>query len=67
MLTLLIIVIYMDILIMLVRQGLRGYKLTKANFSHFSKWGAPRFTCRERNGRFKANKVGLWYLATQGI
>lgn len=24
----------------------------------------PRFTVRERNGRFKANKVGIFYVAT---
>ena len=39
MLTLLILATYTGILIMLVRQGLRGHKRTKANFSHFSKWG----------------------------
>lgn len=42
----------------------KGLKVHKANFSHFTKWGAPRFTVRLTNGRFKANKVGIFYVAT---
>ncbi|UKH49679.1 hypothetical protein [Rahnella phage Sarma103] len=42
----------------------KGLKVHKANFSHFTKWGAPRFTVRLPNGRFKANKVGMFYIAT---
>ena len=42
----------------------KGLKVHKANFSHFTKWGAPRSTVRLPNGRFKANKVGAVYVAT---
>ena len=42
----------------------KGLKVHKANFSHFTKWGAPRYTVRLPNGRFKANKVGMFYIAT---
>lgn len=43
------------------RKGLQAHKAT---FS-FLKWGfLPRFTVRLPNGRFKANKVGIFYIAT---
>lgn len=30
----------------------------------FTNWSGWFFTVRERNGRFKANKVGIFYVAT---
>lgn len=43
---------------------LKGLKVHKASFSYM-KWGfLPRFTVRLPNGRFKANKVGVFYVAT---
>lgn len=42
----------------------KGLKVHKANFSHLKYGFLPRFTVRERNGRFKANKVGIFYVAT---
>ena len=38
----------------------KGLKVHKASFSYM-KWGVlPRFTVRLPNGRFKANKVGIF-------
>lgn len=42
----------------------KGLKVHKATLSHFKYGFIPRFTVRERNGRFKANKVGIFYVAT---
>lgn len=42
----------------------KGLKIHKATLSHFKYGFIPRFTVRERNGRFKANKVGIFYVAT---
>ena len=57
MITLFVISVYA----LIVRKGL---KVHKASFSYL-KWGVlPRFTVRLPNGRFKANKVGIFYVAT---
>lgn len=42
----------------------KGLKVHKANLSHFKFNVVPRFTVRLSNGRFKANKVGIFYVAT---
>lgn len=47
-----------------LRDFTKGLKVHKASFSYL-KWGfLPRFTVRLSNGRFKANKVGVFYVAT---
>lgn len=64
MLALTIIVGYAIILGVFLKDFRKGLKVHKATFS-YRKWGIlPRFTVRERNGRFKANKVGIFYVAT---
>ena len=64
MLALIITLGYSLIALVLLQDFLKGLKVHKASFSYM-KWGfIPRFTVRERNGRFKANKVGIWYIAT---
>ncbi|XAG93839.1 hypothetical protein [Klebsiella phage vB_KpnP_IME1309] len=56
--------IYTLIALYFLKDFTTGLKVHKANFSHF-KWGVlPRFTVRLPNGRFKANKVGIFYVAT---
>ncbi|APD19663.1 hypothetical protein HOR40_gp04 [Pectobacterium phage PP74] len=47
-----------------LRDFKRGLVIHKATLSHFKYGFIPRFTVRERNGRFKANKVGVFYVAT---
>lgn len=55
---------YSLILYVFLKDFTTGLRVHKANFSHF-KWGfLPRFTVRLPNGRFKANKVGIFYVAT---
>lgn len=55
---------YSLIAVVFVKDYRKGLKVHKANFSHL-KWGfVPRFTARLPNGRFKANKVGIFYIAT---
>lgn len=64
MVTLFIITVYAAIVAYFLRDFRRGLVYHKATLSHF-KWGfVPRFTVRESNGRFKANKVGVFYVAT---
>lgn len=64
MMTAFIITVYALIVLYFVRDFRKGLKVHKATFSYM-KWGVlPRFTVRERNGRFKANKVGIFYVAT---
>lgn len=64
MVTLFAISVYALIVLYFVRDFRKGLKVHKATFSYM-KWGVlPRFTVRERNGRFKANKVGIFYVAT---
>lgn len=61
----LIALVYLCIAMYFMRDFKRGLVVHKATLSYF-KWGGfiPRFTVRERNGRFKANKVGIFYIAT---
>ncbi|URY98850.1 hypothetical protein 6998_0003 [Klebsiella phage 6998] len=60
----LIALVYLCIAMYFMRDFKRGLAVHKATLSYF-KWGfIPRFTVRERNGRFKANKVGIFYIAT---
>ena len=47
-----------------LRDFRKGLKVHKANFSHLKYGFLPRFTVRLPNGRFKANKVGIFYIAT---
>ena len=64
MLPLFIVTVYALIGAYFMRDFKRGLEIHKATLSYF-KWGfMPRFTVRERNGRFKANKVGIFYVAT---
>lgn len=56
--------VYLGIAMYFIRDFKRGLVIHKATLTYF-KWGfIPRFTVRERNGRFKANKVGIFYIAT---
>lgn len=64
MLALFVVTVYALIGAYFMRDFKRGLEVHKATLSYF-KWGfMPRFTVRERNGRFKANKVGIFYVAT---
>ena len=64
MITILMLTVYTEIAMYFMRDFKRGLVVHKATLSYF-KWGfIPRFTVRERNGRFKANKVGVFYIAT---
>lgn len=56
--------VYTLIALHFLRGFRKGLKVHKANFSHLKYGFIPRFTVRERNGRFKANKVGIFYVAT---
>lgn len=56
--------VYTLIALYFLRDFRKGLKVHKANFSHLKYGFLPRFTVRERNGRFKANKVGIFYVAT---
>lgn len=64
MLTVLIALVYLCIAMYFMQDFKCGLVIHKATLSYF-KWGfIPRFTVRERNGRCKANKVGILYIAT---
>lgn len=55
---------YLLIVAIFTRDLIKGLKVHKATLSYL-KWGFwPRFTVRLPNGRFKANKVGIFYVAT---
>ena len=56
--------VYTFIAVYIAKDFIKGLKVHKANFSHFTKYGLPRYTVRLPNGRFKANKVGVFYIAT---
>lgn len=56
--------VYTLIALYFLKDFTKGLKVHKANFSHLKYGFIPRFTVRERNGRFKANKVGIFYVAT---
>ncbi|WVW36885.1 hypothetical protein [Escherichia phage P151] len=60
----LVALVYTLIALYFLRDFRKGLKVHKANFSHLKYGFLPRFTVRERNGRFKANKVGIFYIAT---
>lgn len=62
-----IIVVYAAILALFATQFRKGLKATKAKLTYWTWYGAPRFTARDPKGRFMANKVGIFYIATQGI
>lgn len=63
-LTIIILLGYLIIAVYFLNDLRKGLKVHKASLSYL-KWGfVPRFTVRERNGRFKANKVGIFYVAT---
>lgn len=64
MLTAFIITGYAIILAVFLKDFRKGLKVHKASFSYCKWYILPRFTVRERNGRFKANKVGIFYIAT---
>ena len=64
MLTIFVLTVYTAIVLYFLRDFKNGLVVHKATLSYF-KWGfIPRFTVRERSGRFKANKVGVFYIAT---
>ncbi|AZV02336.1 hypothetical protein Q19_03 [Pectobacterium phage Q19] len=64
MITSLMVIAYAVIAAIFTRDFMKGLKHHKATFSYL-KWGVlPRFTVRLTNGRFKANKVGVFYVAT---
>lgn len=56
--------VYTLIALYFLKDLTKGLKVHKANFSHLKYGFLPRFTVRERNGHFKANKVGIFYVAT---
>ena len=59
-----VLTVYTAIVMYFMRDFKNGMVVHKATLSYF-KWGfIPRFTVRERNGRFKANKVGVFSIAT---
>lgn len=56
--------VYALIIMYFLNDFRKGLKVHKASLSYM-KWGfLPRFTVRLPNGRFKANKVGIFYVAT---
>lgn len=64
MLILIMVVGYLIIAIKFGHDFLKGLKVHKAHFTHLKYGFLPRFTVRLPNGRFKANKVGMFYVAT---
>lgn len=64
MITLFAITMYALIGAYFLRDFKRGLVIHKATLTHFKYGVLPRFTVREPNGRFKANKVGIFYIAT---
>ncbi|ATS93669.1 hypothetical protein HOS39_gp02 [Pectobacterium phage DU_PP_II] len=55
---------YSTVALLVYRDYKTGKKHHKATLS-YRLWGIlPRYTVRLPNGRFKANKVGFWYVAT---
>lgn len=64
MMILFIALVYLCIAMYFMRDFKRGLVIHKATLSHFKYGFIPRFTAREPNGRFKANKVGSFFIAT---
>ena len=60
----LVLTVYTAIVMYFLRDFKKGLVIHKATLSHFKYGFIPRFTVREPNGRFKANKVGIFYIAT---
>lgn len=63
-LTALITLSYLLILGVFLRDFRKGLKVHKATLSYLKYGFWPRYTVRLPNGRFKANKVGIFYVAT---
>ena len=64
MLTIFVLTVYTAIVVYFLRDFKNGLVIHKATLSHFKYGFIPRFTAREPNGRFKANKVGIFFIAT---
>lgn len=64
MLTAFILTGYTLILWTFLKDFRKGLKVHKATFSYLKYGFLPRFTARKSNGQFKANKVGIFYVAT---
>lgn len=64
MLTLFIIAVYLFIVLYFLKDFRKGLKVHKANLAYLKFGFWPRYTVRLPNGRFKANKVGPFYIAT---
>ena len=64
MLTSFIALVYVYIFAYFLRDFRKGLIVHSANLAYFKWYVLPRFTVREHNGRFKANKVGIFYVAT---
>lgn len=63
-LTILIIITYLIILAVFIKDFRKGLQVHKATLSYRKFYIWPRYTVRLPNGRFKANKVGIFYVAT---
>lgn len=59
-----IVFMYLLIVLYFLKDFRKGLKVHKANFSCLKYGFLPRYTVRLPNGRFKANKVGIFYIAT---
>lgn len=55
---------YSFIALYFLKDFMQGLKVHRANFAYLKYGFIPRFTVRLPNGRFKANKVGIFYVAT---
>ncbi|QEG12913.1 hypothetical protein SIB_12 [Klebsiella phage vB_KpnP_Sibilus] len=64
MFTAFVIFMYLLIVLYFLKDFRKGLKVHKANFSYLKYGFLPRYTVRLPNGRFKANKVGIFYIAT---
>ena len=58
-----ILTVYAAIVTLFVRDLRKGLEVHSANLAYYKWYILPRFTVREPNGRFKANKVGMFYVA----
>lgn len=61
------VIMFIGYLIIAIKFGYdfrKGLRVHKATFSYLKSGILPRFTVRLPNGRFKANKVGIFYIAT---
>lgn len=60
----LMLAVYACIFAYVMQDFRKGVKVHKATLAYWQCGIFPRFTVRERNGRFKRNKVSFWYVAT---